>query len=215
MLPTTSKKIKLFSNSSGDSTTVNYCLPYSIVPSHCQTEFETLVTCSNNMYTWMKWWNVLENRTFSSSKSRNGHVALCVFDRQSKVWPSFVHSRSGHVYIHHNGRWVIYSEFWNNVGALAALSLCVASLLSPVIVAWCRRKSTRLTAVFGGLLAALGLLFTSFASQFHQLFLSYGLVLGKNNCHHHNNNNSFFNWLNRYWCWIDTRYRHFDGRPVF
>ncbi|XP_057373897.1 uncharacterized protein LOC130694805 isoform X2 [Daphnia carinata] len=63
-------------------------------------------------------------------------------------------------------------------GALAALSLCVASLLSPVIVAWCRRKSTRLTAVFGGLLAALGLLFTSFASQFHQLFLSYGLVLG-------------------------------------
>jgi len=63
-------------------------------------------------------------------------------------------------------------------GALAALSLCVASLLSPVIVAWCRRKSTRLTAVFGGLVAALGLLFTSFASQFHQLFLSYGLVLG-------------------------------------
>ena len=54
----------------------------------------------------------------------------------------------------------------------------MASLLSPVIVAWCRRKSTRLTAVFGGLLAALGLLFTSFASQFHQLFLSYGLVLG-------------------------------------
>ena len=63
-------------------------------------------------------------------------------------------------------------------GALAAVSLCVASLLSPVIVAWCRRKSTRLTAVFGGLLAALGLLFTSFASQFHQLFLSYGLILG-------------------------------------
>lgn len=67
----------------------------------------------------------------------------------------------------------------NDSGALAALSLCVASLLSPVIVAWCRRKSTRLTAVFGGLLAALGLLFTSFASQFHQLFLSYGIVLGK------------------------------------
>lgn len=63
-------------------------------------------------------------------------------------------------------------------GALAGLSLCCASLLSPVIVAWCRRKSTRLTAVFGGLVAALGLLFTSFASQFHQLFLSYGLVLG-------------------------------------
>ena len=64
-------------------------------------------------------------------------------------------------------------------GALASLSLCVAALLSPAIVAWCRRKSTRLTAVLGGLLAALGLLFTSFASQFHQLFVSYGIVLGR------------------------------------
>lgn len=50
---------------------------------------------------------------------------------------------------------------------------------SPVIIAFCRRKSTRLTAVMGGLVTALGCLFTSFASQFHQLFLSYGLVVGR------------------------------------
>ncbi|GIY97564.1 uncharacterized protein CEXT_552461 [Caerostris extrusa] len=47
----------------------------------------------------------------------------------------------------------------------------------PLIVAFCRRKSTRLTAVFGGLTAALGCLFTSFASQMHQVFLSYGFVM--------------------------------------
>lgn len=54
-------------------------------------------------------------------------------------------------------------------------------LASPIIIAFCRRKSTRLTAVMGGLVTALGCLFTSFASQFHQLFLSYGLVVGKCN----------------------------------
>jgi len=30
----------------------------------------------------------------------------------------------------------------------------------------------------GGLVAALGCLFTSFATQFHQLFLSYGVMIG-------------------------------------
>ncbi len=40
-------------------------------------------------------------------------------------------------------------------------------------------KSTRLTGVLGGLLCALGCLFTSFASQFHQLFFSYGAFIGK------------------------------------
>ncbi len=31
----------------------------------------------------------------------------------------------------------------------------------------------------GGLVSSLGLLFTSFASEYHQVFLSYGLLLGK------------------------------------
>ncbi|EEC18560.1 monocarboxylate transporter, putative [Ixodes scapularis] len=61
---------------------------------------------------------------------------------------------------------------------LGAVSTSVALFLSPVVVSACRRKSTRMVAVLGGLVAALGCLFTSFASQFHQLFFSYGLVLG-------------------------------------
>ncbi|XP_026319029.1 monocarboxylate transporter 2-like [Hyposmocoma kahamanoa] len=63
-------------------------------------------------------------------------------------------------------------------GCLGALSAGVALALSPVTVALCVRKSTRVTAVVGGLVAALGCLFTSFATQFHQLFFSYGTVIG-------------------------------------
>ncbi|KAL1455368.1 hypothetical protein WDU94_009467 [Cyamophila willieti] len=65
-----------------------------------------------------------------------------------------------------------------DLGWLGALSMGMSLFASPVIIAFCRRKSTRLTAVMGGLVTALGCLFTSFASQFHQLFLSYGLVVG-------------------------------------
>ncbi|KAL2729559.1 monocarboxylate transporter 2-like isoform X2, partial [Vespula squamosa] len=65
-----------------------------------------------------------------------------------------------------------------NVGWLGAMSTGVALLVSPVTIAFCRRKSTRVTAVLGGLVTALGCLFTSFASQFHQLFFSYGTMVG-------------------------------------
>ncbi|PSN45283.1 hypothetical protein C0J52_17530 [Blattella germanica] len=65
-----------------------------------------------------------------------------------------------------------------SAGWLGALSTAVALLVSPVTIAFCRRKSTRVTAVLGGLVTALGCLFTSFASQFHQLFFSYGTVIG-------------------------------------
>lgn len=58
------------------------------------------------------------------------------------------------------------------------MSTAVALLVSPVTIAFCRRKSTRVTAVMGGLVTALGCLFTSFATQFHQLFFSYGTVIG-------------------------------------
>ncbi|KAK8766050.1 hypothetical protein V5799_007166 [Amblyomma americanum] len=61
---------------------------------------------------------------------------------------------------------------------LGSLSLASSLFVSPVVVAWCRRKSTRLTAVLGGLVAALGCLFSSFASQLHQGLFSQGLVLG-------------------------------------
>ncbi|CAG0881627.1 unnamed protein product [Cyprideis torosa] len=61
---------------------------------------------------------------------------------------------------------------------LGAFSMSVSLLISPVTIGFCRLKSTRLTAVVGGLIAALGCLFTSFATQFHQLFFSYGCVIG-------------------------------------
>ena len=58
--------------------------------------------------------------------------------------------------------------------------MAVSNFLCPLIVGICRRKSTRITAVTGGLVTALGCLFTSFATQFHQLFFSYGFMIGKN-----------------------------------
>jgi len=63
-------------------------------------------------------------------------------------------------------------------GWLGALSPSITSLMSPVTIALCRRKSTRLTGVIGGLVSALGCLFTSFANHFHQVFFSYGIVIG-------------------------------------
>ncbi|CAL1275176.1 unnamed protein product [Larinioides sclopetarius] len=68
-------------------------------------------------------------------------------------------------------------EYTEQAMWLGSLSVSLGLFLSPLIVAFCRRKSTRLTAVFGGLTAALGCLFTSFASQMHQVFLSYGFVM--------------------------------------
>ncbi|XP_034939069.1 monocarboxylate transporter 12-like isoform X2 [Chelonus insularis] len=71
-----------------------------------------------------------------------------------------------------------YSQPFIHIGWLGAMSTGVALLVSPVTIAFCRKKSTRVTAVLGGLVTALGCLFTSFASQFHQLFFSYGTVVG-------------------------------------
>ncbi|KYN07459.1 Monocarboxylate transporter 8 [Cyphomyrmex costatus] len=82
------------------------------------------------------------------------------------------------------GAWLLldgtkrYRQTLLNVGWLGAMSTGVALLVSPVTIAFCRKKSTRVTAVLGGLVTALGCLFTSFASQFHQLFFSYGTVVG-------------------------------------
>ncbi|KAG5889109.1 hypothetical protein JTB14_003912 [Gonioctena quinquepunctata] len=61
---------------------------------------------------------------------------------------------------------------------MGALCLCISFITSPLIVAICRRKSARLAALLGGLVISLACLFTSFAVQFHQALLSYGIVLG-------------------------------------
>ena len=64
-------------------------------------------------------------------------------------------------------------------GCLAAFSFSFSLVLSPLVMAFCRRRSTRLAAVIGGLVLSLGVLFTSFATKFYQLFFSYGTVIGK------------------------------------
>ncbi|XP_071746552.1 monocarboxylate transporter 2 isoform X2 [Lepeophtheirus salmonis] len=66
----------------------------------------------------------------------------------------------------------------SDLGWLGAFSTSFSFIISPITMSFCIRKSTRLTAVFGGLITALGVLFTSFAVQFHQLFISYGIIIG-------------------------------------
>ena len=71
-------------------------------------------------------------------------------------------------------------QHWDPVTVwLGSLSPSITFLMSPITIALCRRKSTRITAVIGGLVTALGCLFTSFANNFHQIFISYGIVVGK------------------------------------
>ncbi|KAF2350305.1 Major facilitator superfamily domain [Trinorchestia longiramus] len=57
------------------------------------------------------------------------------------------------------------------LGWVGSTSLAVSRCVAPLVVALCRRKSTRLTAVMGGLIMALATLFASFALQLHQVFL--------------------------------------------
>ena len=64
-------------------------------------------------------------------------------------------------------------------GCLAATSFFVSLAISPAVFLFCRKKSTRLTAVVGGLIVTLGILFTSFAQNMPQLFFSHGTVIGK------------------------------------
>ncbi len=66
-----------------------------------------------------------------------------------------------------------YISVWLGSGSFGT---CL--LLWPAVVAICRRKSPRLLAVVGGLVAALGILFLSFSTQTHQLFISYVCVVG-------------------------------------
>jgi len=64
------------------------------------------------------------------------------------------------------------------------VSGCLSScqLFSPVIMSFCLQKSPRLAAVIGGLVMALGWLFTSFATQLHQIVISYSFLLGVGCC---------------------------------
>lgn len=69
--------------------------------------------------------------------------------------------------------------FSMRIGIVGSLSIASGLLVSPVTITLCRRKSTRLLAVIGGLVLTLGCLFTSFAQQFHQVLFSYGKIRKK------------------------------------
>ncbi|CAG0898552.1 unnamed protein product [Darwinula stevensoni] len=75
--------------------------------------------------------------------------------------------------IRHFGQEDTWDAMW-----VGSVSLSTSHATTPFVVALCRRKSTRLSAVIGGLVMALACLFTSFAQKFHQLYFSYGLMLG-------------------------------------
>ena len=72
---------------------------------------------------------------------------------------------------------IILSLSLSSTVFLGALSTCVTLVTSPIFIAICKKKSLRLTAILGGLVTALGCLFTSFATQFHQLFFSFSIVM--------------------------------------
>lgn len=65
---------------------------------------------------------------------------------------------------------------------LGALAMGTSLLVSPIVIAFCRTRSTRVTAVMGGLVTALGCLFTSFATQFHQLIFRWVFCHFFNHC---------------------------------
>ncbi|XP_036328523.1 uncharacterized protein LOC118740892 [Rhagoletis pomonella] len=66
----------------------------------------------------------------------------------------------------------------NGIEWVGALNWSISMLLSPFVITFCRKKSTRLMAVVGGLVLPLGVLFTSFATELGQIFFSYGIVFG-------------------------------------
>ena len=85
--------------------------------------------------------------------------------------------------IHYNSivvvTWTFKNVFFICISVwLGSLCMSVSLFLSPITIGICRKKSTRLTAVIGGLVIALGCLFTSFANQFHQMYFSLGIMLG-------------------------------------
>jgi hypothetical protein len=67
---------------------------------------------------------------------------------------------------------------------VCSLSLGASLAVSPLVTWFCQSKSTRLAAVVGGLVAALGVLFTSFAENVHQLYFSYATVIGQSSDKH-------------------------------
>ncbi|XP_060644561.1 monocarboxylate transporter 7 [Drosophila nasuta] len=66
----------------------------------------------------------------------------------------------------------------SGIELLGALSWSISMLAIPFVVSLCRKRSIRLLSIVGGLVMPLGILFTSFATEFGQVVFSYGIVFG-------------------------------------
>ncbi|XP_034668028.1 uncharacterized protein LOC117901403, partial [Drosophila subobscura] len=73
---------------------------------------------------------------------------------------------------------VQYLHNTSGIELLGALSWSISMLATPFVVSLCRKRSIRLLSIVGGLVMPLGILFTSFATEFGQVVFSYGIVFG-------------------------------------
>ena len=71
------------------------------------------------------------------------------------------------------------AETWGETGSLLVITGCFSSaqLFSPLATHLCLTRSPRLCAFIGSIVMALGWLFTSFATELHQVIISYSLLL--------------------------------------
>ncbi|XP_016956698.3 monocarboxylate transporter 12 [Drosophila biarmipes] len=73
---------------------------------------------------------------------------------------------------------VQYLHNTSGIELLGALSWSVSMVATSFVVSLCRKRSIRLLSIVGGLVMPLGILFTSFATEFGQVVFSYGIVFG-------------------------------------
>lgn len=62
------------------------------------------------------------------------------------------------------------------------MNLCALYVLAPFVTMACDLWGCRITAVIGGVLCAVALGASSFATQLYLLFITYGLVFGVGAC---------------------------------
>lgn len=117
---------------------------------------------------WLKsMWNLHKSTQHPPSPPQKH--SICTTKRNTANAPT--NTFCAHIIFDH---FICFLHFHFQTDWLGSTSWAVSMFSAPLIIAFCRRKSTRLTAVIGGLVLALGILFTSFAKELHQVALSYG-----------------------------------------
>lgn len=74
------------------------------------------------------------------------------------------------MYLSNNENDFSFLSFFLFLDWLGPLSWSVSSVCSPLVFNLCRRKNVRILSLVGGFLFPLSLLFTSFATELHQIF---------------------------------------------